>query len=148
MTKNVYGLIFLYQQTGIWVIFFFFFVQVSLPPLPLCFFSFLYSYSDHPHFIFFSWLTTNFYSVFILFSVNPFPALTHRQKIYWLNRLSPNESTIQKQMFLDSFQNTFLYTYIYTHIHLYLSYMYVLGMFSIFLYIREFPKKQIWKKSN
>lgn len=101
-----------------------------------------------PTLFFFSWLTTNFYSVFILFSVNPFPALTHRQKIYWLNRLSPNESTIQKQMFLDSFQNTFLYTYIYTHIHLYLSYMYVLGMFSIFLYIREFPKKQIWKKSN
>lgn len=38
---------------------FFFFVQVSLPPLPLCFFSFLYSYSDHPHFIFFlDWLQT------------------------------------------------------------------------------------------
>lgn len=140
--------LFSYINKQVFGSFFFFFCASITTTTSSLFFFFPLLLFWPPPLYFFSWLTTNFYSVFILFSVNPFPALTHRQKIYWLNRLSPNESTIQKQMFLDSFQNTFLYTYIYTHIHLYLSYMYVLGMFSIFLYIREFPKKQIWKKSN
>lgn len=99
--------------------------------------------------LFFSWLITNFYSVFIIFSVNPFPALTHRQKNLLIKQAVPKWIYHSKTDVFRFISKHFFYIHIYilTSTFIYLICMY----WACFLYsctLENFQKNKYEKNQT